>query len=131
MTSSSVRLLQIVSLLASRPSWSAAELAARTEVTERTVRRDVARPRHIGYGVESDPGRLGGYRLDESIRPRSRHRGVLVPGPLALYATVRLPVPAAKALCLIPPTSAMHKQDGDDERTTRWAAATSARSASP
>jgi len=39
------------------------------EVTERTVRRDVARLRDIGYGVESDPGRLGGYRLGESTRP--------------------------------------------------------------
>lgn len=69
MTSSSVRLLQVLSLLASRPSWSAAELAARMGVTERTVRRDVARLRDIGYGVESDPGRLGGYRLDGGIRP--------------------------------------------------------------
>lgn len=39
------------------------------EVTERTVRRDVAQLRDLGYGVESDPGRLGGYRLGESARP--------------------------------------------------------------
>lgn len=65
MTSSSARLLQVLSLLASRPSWSAADLASRLEVTERTVRRDVAQLREIGYGVESDPGRFGGYRLGE------------------------------------------------------------------
>lgn len=32
-------------------------------VNERTVRRDVARLRDLGYGVESDPGPWGGYRL--------------------------------------------------------------------
>jgi predicted DNA-binding transcriptional regulator YafY len=64
----SARLLQVVSLLASRPSWSAAELAARMEVTERTVRRDMSRLREIGYSVESEPGRFGGYRLGESGR---------------------------------------------------------------
>jgi len=33
------------------------------EVNERTVRRDVARLRDLGYGVESDPGPWGGYRM--------------------------------------------------------------------
>ncbi|MEU7811331.1 helix-turn-helix domain-containing protein [Pseudonocardia sp. NPDC049154] len=60
MTGTSSRLLQVVSLLASRPSWSAAEPAARMEVTERTVRRDIARLREIGYSVESDPGGSAG-----------------------------------------------------------------------
>ncbi|GGS18694.1 DeoR family transcriptional regulator [Streptomyces humidus] len=32
-------------------------------VAERTVRRDVARLRELGYAVESDPGPWGGYRL--------------------------------------------------------------------
>jgi len=59
----SSRLLQVAALLGSRPSWSAAELASRMKVTQRTVRRDIARLREIGYSVESDPGRFGGYRL--------------------------------------------------------------------
>jgi predicted DNA-binding transcriptional regulator YafY len=59
----SARLLRLVSLLATRPSWTNAELSDRTEVTERTVRRDIAKLRELGYGIESDPGPGGGYRL--------------------------------------------------------------------
>jgi predicted DNA-binding transcriptional regulator YafY len=64
--SASSRLLQLLSLLWSRASWTAGELAQRMDVTERTVRRDVARLRDLGYDVESDPGHWGGYRLRES-----------------------------------------------------------------
>jgi predicted DNA-binding transcriptional regulator YafY len=63
MLSTSARLLRLVSLLAVRPTWTCGELAARIEVTERTVRRDIARLRELGYTVESDPGPWGGYRL--------------------------------------------------------------------
>ncbi|MFB7598629.1 helix-turn-helix transcriptional regulator [Streptomyces sp. NPDC056160] len=68
MISASARLLRLVSVLAARPSWTCAELAARTGVTERTVRRDVARLREIGYVVESEPGPWGGYRLRAGSR---------------------------------------------------------------
>jgi predicted DNA-binding transcriptional regulator YafY len=37
-------------------------------VTDRTVRRDIARLRELGYGVESDPGPWGGYRLGSGTR---------------------------------------------------------------
>ncbi len=37
-------------------------------VTDRTVRRDIARLRHLGYGVESTPGPWGGYRLSPGAR---------------------------------------------------------------
>ncbi|MFE3459281.1 helix-turn-helix transcriptional regulator [Nocardiopsis aegyptia] len=63
MISTSARLLRLVSLLSARPSWTCGELAERMDVTERTVRRDVARLRDLGYDVESDPGPWGGYRL--------------------------------------------------------------------
>lgn len=63
MISTSARLLRLVSLLSARPSWTCGELADKMAVTERTVRRDVARLRELGYGVESDPGPWGGYRL--------------------------------------------------------------------
>lgn len=66
--STSARLLRLVSLLSARPSWTCGELAARTAVTERTVRRDIARLRELGYGVESDPGPWGGYRLRAGAR---------------------------------------------------------------
>ncbi|GIU87394.1 MAG: DNA-binding transcriptional regulator [Acidimicrobiia bacterium] len=57
------RLLRLLSLLQSRPTWAGHELAARLGVTLRTVRRDVDRLRRIGYPVEATPGPDGGYRL--------------------------------------------------------------------
>jgi len=64
--STSARLLRLVSLLSARPLWTSRELAGRMEVTERTVRRDITRLRELGYGVESEPGPWGGYRLGGS-----------------------------------------------------------------
>jgi predicted DNA-binding transcriptional regulator YafY len=63
MESSSGRLLALLSLLQSRPYWTAAELAERLSVTTRTVRRDVNRLRDLGYPVEAAPGPTGGYQL--------------------------------------------------------------------
>ncbi|HEX2849990.1 MAG TPA: YafY family protein [Acidimicrobiales bacterium] len=63
MESPAARLLHLLSLLQSRPRWTAAELAPRLHTTERTVRRDVTRLRDLGYPVDADPGRAGGYRL--------------------------------------------------------------------
>jgi predicted DNA-binding transcriptional regulator YafY len=57
------RLLRLLSLLQSRPQWDGAELAARLDVTPRTVRRDVTRLRSLGYPVEAEAGIGGGYRL--------------------------------------------------------------------
>jgi predicted DNA-binding transcriptional regulator YafY len=57
------RMLRLLSYLQARPSWSGRELAQRLEVTERTLRRDIARLRSLGYPVEATPGRYGGYRL--------------------------------------------------------------------
>ncbi|WP_018654442.1 helix-turn-helix transcriptional regulator [Actinomadura flavalba] len=63
MISTSARLLRLLALLSTRPTWTCRELAERMAVTDRTVRRDVARLRELGYGVESEPGPWGGYRL--------------------------------------------------------------------
>ncbi|WP_459016894.1 helix-turn-helix transcriptional regulator [Streptomyces sp. JNUCC 64] len=68
MISSSARLLRLVALLSTRPTWTCRELAERMAVTDRTVRRDIARLRDLGYGVESDPGPWGGYRLGGGTR---------------------------------------------------------------
>lgn len=56
------RLLRLLSLLQSRPRWLAGELAERLEVDRRTIRRDIARLRSLGYPVETEPG-LAGYQL--------------------------------------------------------------------
>ena len=57
------RLLRLLSLLHSRPQWDGAELAARLDVTPRTVRRDVTRLRSLGYPIDAEAGIGGGYRL--------------------------------------------------------------------
>jgi predicted DNA-binding transcriptional regulator YafY len=53
----------VLSLLQSRPTWTAEELAERLEITTRTVRRDITRLRDLGYPVLAAPGRFGGYQL--------------------------------------------------------------------
>ena len=57
------RLLELLGLLHARAFWSCHELAERLEVTERTVRRDIARLRTLGHPVEAARGRHGGYQL--------------------------------------------------------------------
>jgi len=62
------RLLRLLSLLSARSWWRAADLAAETEVTERTVRRDITRLRDLGYPVEATTGPHGGYTLGRGGR---------------------------------------------------------------
>lgn len=57
------RLLKLLGLLEGRIDWTAEELARRLEVTTRTIRRDIARLRELGYPVEAAAGPGGGYRL--------------------------------------------------------------------
>lgn len=63
MLDTSARLLRLLALLQVRPDWTGTELAARLEVTVRTLRRDVQRLRDLDYPVHSVPGVAGGYRL--------------------------------------------------------------------
>jgi predicted DNA-binding transcriptional regulator YafY len=62
-TQTASRLLDLLSLLQARRDWSGEQLAARLEVSGRTIRRDVERLRELGYPVESLTGPAGGYRL--------------------------------------------------------------------
>jgi predicted DNA-binding transcriptional regulator YafY len=63
MLSTSERLLRVLTLLESRREWSGTDLAARLEVTTRTIRNDMVRLRSLGYPVGAAPGVAGGYRL--------------------------------------------------------------------
>jgi predicted DNA-binding transcriptional regulator YafY len=63
MVETSARLLRLLTLLEIKPDWTGAELAQRLEVTPRTLRRDVAKLRSLGYPVYAEPGVAGGYRL--------------------------------------------------------------------
>ena len=60
MTDPTARTLRLLGLLQARPVWTGPELAARTGVTSRTVRRDVDRLRELGYPVRAAPGAAGG-----------------------------------------------------------------------
>lgn len=63
MRETSARLLKLLSLLQTHPDWTGRELAARLEVSVRTVRKDIDRLRELGYPVDATRGALGGYRL--------------------------------------------------------------------
>jgi predicted DNA-binding transcriptional regulator YafY len=63
MIDTSARLLRLLTLLQARRFWTAADLARRLEITERTVRRDVDRLRSLGYPVRGTSGTAGGYEL--------------------------------------------------------------------
>jgi predicted DNA-binding transcriptional regulator YafY len=63
MVETSARLLRLLSVLQARPEWAGSDLAERLGVTSRTVRRDVAKLRSLGYPVHAAPGVAGGYRL--------------------------------------------------------------------
>ncbi len=58
------RLLKLLSLLQTRRDWPGEELAERLEVSGRTIRRDIARLRELGYPVDALTGPSGGYRLE-------------------------------------------------------------------
>src|SRR5947207_5654689 len=63
MSTTSSRLLGVLSLLQGGRDWPGEELAERLEVSGRTIRRDIERLRALGYPVESLTGPTGGYRL--------------------------------------------------------------------
>ena len=63
MLETSARLLALLGLLQSRPTWTGAELADRLGVGLRTVRNDIERLRRLDYPVEDARGSLGHYRL--------------------------------------------------------------------
>lgn len=68
MAQTSARLLTLLSLFQARRDWSAADLAERLGVGERTVRRDVDALRELGYPVCSSRGPGAGYRLGAGNR---------------------------------------------------------------
>ena len=50
------RLLRLLDLLQSRPTWTGPQLADRLGVTTRSIRRDVEALRELGYPVQGGQG---------------------------------------------------------------------------
>ncbi|MET1005744.1 MAG: WYL domain-containing protein [Propionibacteriaceae bacterium] len=69
MAATSVRLLNLLSLLSARRTWSGQELADRLDISTRSLRRDIESLRELGYLVRSVKGPDGGYRLDPGKLP--------------------------------------------------------------
>ncbi|MFV0429341.1 MAG: helix-turn-helix transcriptional regulator [Arachnia sp.] len=63
MSTTTTRLLTVLSLLQARRDWPGPLLAERLGVSGRTVRRDVERLREMGYNIQAHLGPDGGYRL--------------------------------------------------------------------
>ena len=57
-------MLRLLSLLETHRYWPGAELAARLEISPRTLRRDIDRLRDLGYPVKAQRGVEGGYQLE-------------------------------------------------------------------
>lgn len=64
MSTTSSRLLALLTLLQVRRDWSGELLADRLRGSTRTIRRDIDRLRELGYRVQTFKGPDGGYRLD-------------------------------------------------------------------
>ncbi len=63
MADTSTRMLRLLTLLQTHRYWPGAELAARLQVSRRTLRRDIDRLREVGYPVAAQRGVEGGYQL--------------------------------------------------------------------
>lgn len=63
-TTTTSRLLALLSLLQTRREWPGPILAERLGISRRTVRRDVDRLRELGYRIQASLGPDGGYHLD-------------------------------------------------------------------
>jgi predicted DNA-binding transcriptional regulator YafY len=63
MANTSTRTLRLLSLLQTRRYWPGAELAARLQISPRTLRRDIDRLGELGYPIRAQRGAGGGYQL--------------------------------------------------------------------
>lgn len=63
MRETSSRLLSLLALLQTQPTWSGRLLADRLGVSTRTIRNDVNRLRELGYPIDASRGAAGFYQL--------------------------------------------------------------------
>lgn len=67
--STGTRALELLGLLQSRRHWPGDELARRLDVSQRTLRRDVAGLQDLGYPITTTRGTGGGYQLSPGASP--------------------------------------------------------------
>lgn len=105
MLETSARLLRLLSLLQEHREWSGPALAARLDVTTRTVRRDVDRLRSLGYPVDATA--QSGYRLGRgaSLPPLllDDDEAVAVAAALSTTQGEEMAAAAARALAKLEP----------------------------
>lgn len=68
MSNKATRLLSLILLLQSKPSWKAADLAAELEVSERTIHRYLVALQEMGIPISSERGLYGGFSLMRGYR---------------------------------------------------------------
>jgi predicted DNA-binding transcriptional regulator YafY len=97
MSSTSERILRLLSLLQARRHWPGAELARRLGVSLRTLRRDVERLRELGYPVDAERGVGGGYHMapGAALPPLVLDDEEAVALTVGLLAAVQSPVAGA------------------------------------
>ncbi|MFV0435242.1 MAG: helix-turn-helix transcriptional regulator [Leucobacter sp.] len=101
--STGTRALELLGLLQSRRHWPGAELARRLDVSQRTLRRDVAGLQELGYPITTTRGTGGGYQLgpggslpplvlsedEAAVLARAVARGArIITEPTDLYGTM-------------------------------------------
>ncbi len=94
-------MLRLLSLLQTHRYWPGAELAARLDVSARTLRRDIDRLRELGYVVDAVRGVAGGYQL----RAGGRLPPLLLEDEEAVAIAVGLRTAAAGAVAGMEETS--------------------------
>ena len=115
------RTLQLLTLLQRRRYWPGLELAARLEISERTLRRDVDRLRQLGYTIGSDRGVDGGYQLlpGPGLAPLLLDDNEAVALAVSLHLAAREETDLAEAavsalakvLSILPPTQRRQAED--------------------
>jgi len=87
-------MLDLLGLLQARHHWRGDDLAQRLGVSDRTLRRDIERLRHLGYPVQATRGLDGGYQLGPGGRlpPLLLSAGEAVAAAIGLRSAASQPI---------------------------------------
>ncbi|WP_419866046.1 helix-turn-helix transcriptional regulator [Corynebacterium neomassiliense] len=101
MTTRTGRMLRLLDLLDGGTAWPAPRLAGLLDIPERTLRRDIAELRGLGYGIEGVSGPGGYYRMPPGKRlPPKPSQPALSFGQSVEFSTRTPGVPGSLVLLL-------------------------------